>query len=200
MSDMEMYRQLTGDALNLSDESCRPILHQRIGMAYANYLASANWDEIASLRSGFRATIAPTEVITISHLYARAVQVQPLGGRLEEVLDGGEVLSPSFWHPLRVPVVHTPNGVRALATNLRAALTGLETRGQKEHVNDTEVAGVLLLLEHAAQSNLAVVSVLEPPADLERARRVICPFIEPEKLPIPWGNLAVTLKRFLKRR
>jgi hypothetical protein len=169
-------------------------------MAYANYLASVDWKEIAGLRSGLKATIAPTTVVTISHLYARAVKLQPLGGCLAEVLDGGEGLLPSFWHPLRVPVVHTPDAVRVLAMNLRAALTGLEPGAQKEHLNDPEVSGVLRLLDEAALANLAVVSVLEPPSDLDRAKRVTCPFDEPEKLPIPWGNLAKTLKRFSKLR
>lgn len=168
-------------------------------MAYANYLASVNWEGIESLRSGHRATIVPMTVVTISHLYAHAVQLQPLGCSLAEVLDGGEVLLPSLWHPLRVPVVHTPHAVRTLATNLRAALTGIETGGQNGHVNDPEVSGVLRLLDEAAQANLAVVSVLEPPADLGRAECVMCPFDESEKLPIPWGNLAATLKRLNQR-
>ena len=79
------------------------------------------------------------------------MKLQPLRGCLAEVLDGGEALCPLFWHPLRVPVVHTPDAVRVLATNLRAALTGLETGTLEKHVGDPKVSGVLRLLDHAAQ-------------------------------------------------
>jgi hypothetical protein len=52
-----------------------------------------------------------------------------------------------------------------------------------------EITQILDLLTSAAQSGSALVSVLEPPADEERASRVQCPFDPLEKLPFPWGGL-----------
>ena len=167
-------------------------------MAYANYLASIEWVEIASLRNGLRTTIAPQTVAAVSHLLAGAVKEQPLGGCLAEVIDRGEALSPSLWHPLRVPLVHSPDAAILLATKMRTALESLDSSVKNKYVLDYEMAEVVRVPADAASNNRGVVSVLEPPADEDRAQRVACPFSEPDKLPIPWGNLGKTLKRFVK--
>src|ERR1700722_14472224 len=91
-------------------------------MAYANYLASVEWTEIASLREGLRTTIAPHSVAAVSNFLAGAVRERPLGGCLEEIIDRGEVLSPLLWHPLRVPLVHSPDATVLLATKMQTAL------------------------------------------------------------------------------
>jgi hypothetical protein len=167
-------------------------------VAYANYLASVEWTEIASLRKGLRTTIAPQTVAAVSHLLAGAGKEQPLGGCLAEVIDRGEVLSPLLWHPLRVPLVHSPDAAALLATKMQTALESLHSSVKNKYVLDYEIAGIVRVLADAANNNRGVISVLEPPADEDHAQRVVCPFSEPDKLPIPWGNLGKTLKRFVK--
>jgi hypothetical protein len=164
-------------------------------MAYANYLASVEWREIEGLRGGERATISPRSSAGVSHLLADAVKEQPLSGCLADIIDNGEVLSPLLWHPLRAPLVHSPSAVSILATRLRSALESLDSDAKSRYGLDYEIKAVLRVVNDAAENNRALVSVLEPPADAERAQRVVCPFSEPEKLPIPWGNLGTTLKR-----
>jgi len=165
-------------------------------MAYANYFASVEWGEVTNLRSGLRVTVAPHSITAVSHLLARGIK--DLGGCLEAILDKGEVLSPVLWHPLRVPMVHAPSAACSLATNLRAALEGLADDAKGRYAADYEIAEILRVLDDAAKTSRGVLSVLEPPADGERAQRVICPFDSPEKLVPPWGNLARTLGRFSK--
>jgi hypothetical protein len=167
-------------------------------MAYANYLASVEWTEIASLRKGLRTTIDPQSVVSVSHLLAGAVKEQPLRRCLAEVIDRGEVLSPLLWHPLRVPLVHSPDAAALLGTKMQTALESLDCSVKNKYVLDYEITGIVRVLADAANNNRGVVSVLEPPADEDRAQRVVCPFSEPDKLPIPWGNLGRTLKRFIK--
>jgi hypothetical protein len=167
-------------------------------MAYANYLASVEWTEIANLRGGLNATIAPQRVAVVSHLLAGAVKEEPLSGCLAEVIDGGEVLSPSLWHPLRVPLVHPPATAALLATKLQVVLESLNSSVKNRYVLDYEIAAIVGVLNDAASNHRCVVSVLQPPADEERAQRVLCPFSYPESLPIPWGNLAKTLRRLPK--
>ena len=110
---------------------------------------------------------------------------QPLGGRLAEVIDSGDVLSPSLWHPLRVPLVHSPEAATLLAAKMQAALESLDGRVKNKYALDYEITEIVRVLIDAANNNRGVVSVLEPPADEDRAQRVVCPFSEPDKLPIP---------------
>ena len=168
-------------------------------MAYANYIAAVEWADIASLRQGSSASIVPHSIAVVSHLYAYAVKRQPVSGCLGKILDKGEVLSASYWHPLRVPVVHSPEAVRALTADLRAALGGVDAN-QEEDALDHDITEILRILDDAAETNRAVLSVLEPPADEERAQKVSCPFEKPETLPVSWGQLTRTMKRFSKRR
>jgi hypothetical protein len=169
-------------------------------MAYANYLASVEWTEVESLRKGLKATLAAETIVSVSHLLPGAVKQQPLGGCFATIIDGGEILSPSFWHPLRVPVVHSPQAISGLTKNLLAALENLDSASKSRFGVDYEITSVLRVLNDAATNNRGLISVLEPPADEERAQRVRCPFSEPEQLPIPWGNLGKTLKRGRKPR
>jgi hypothetical protein len=173
-------------------------------MAYGNYLASVDWAEVEGLRLGIKTTIVPHGIASVSHILPGAVNnltasgKQPVASCLAEILDRGEVLLPSLWHPLRVPVVHSPQAVRALALNLQNALENLGMDKESRYWLDYEVTPVLNILSYAAKNGLGVVSVLEPPADEERAQRVACPFDDPEKLPVPWGGLGKTLRRFLE--
>jgi hypothetical protein len=63
-------------------------------------------------------------------------------------------------------------------------------------ISPQELGLLSALINDAAESGAAILSVLEPPPDEERAIRVACPFDEPDKLPIPLGNLSVIFKNF----
>src|SRR5262249_22223834 len=156
-------------------------------MAYANYLASVEWLQIVGLRRGLKKRITPLAVATASHLLPGVFKQDPLSSYISELMDGGETMEPSFWHPLRVPIVHSPDAAILLASKIMGRVNELDMR---ELDPFGELTGILRVLNDANRNSQAVVSVLEPPADKERARKVLCPFDEPEKLPIPWGNLS----------
>ena len=158
-------------------------------MAYACYLASCEWNEIENLRQGMAPSIRAYNVVVISHLLAYIVKERPLCDSVADVIDKGEVLADSFWHPLRVPIVHPPAAARSLLGNLLSALEHLSAPAKEAYMRDAEIRDVLRVLEDARANNLALVSALEPPSDQERAVKVACPFTEPQKLPIPWGDL-----------
>jgi hypothetical protein len=160
-------------------------------MAYLNYLASVEYTEMENVRRGAKPTLSPHIVGAVSHLLAYGVKQQPLGKCLNRILDKGEELSPSFWHPLRAPIIHTPGDASQLLSDLRAAIDTLDPQDKSIYECDYEIAEILKVLSDATNNNRCIVSVLEPPADQERAQRVACPFDEPDRLPnFPWGSLA----------
>ena len=163
-------------------------------MAYANYIAVVEWDAVLRLRAGGQKTLRPLSVGVVSHLTAHWEKREPLGSCLTQILDGGQELSPIFWHPFRAPRVHSPNEVRTLQTSLRKALEALTPAGELACALDQDVASICAAIDSAVNSGAAIVSALEPPADEERGRRVACPFDQPDQLPIPWGNLSALFK------
>jgi hypothetical protein len=71
------------------------------------------------------------------------------------------------------------------------AIDSLDPQGKAIYEGDYEIGEILKAVSDAADNSRCIVSVLEPPADQERAQRVACPFDEPDRLPnFPWGNLA----------
>lgn len=157
-------------------------------MAYLNYLASVDWPEIEELRAGLRGSVTAKSVATVSHVLPGAVKERTLRACLTGIIDKGEVLHPIFWHPLRVPLLHPPEAVCSLNAELRAVLSGLDARGEIGFSSDFEIMSVVGVLDEASKNKRGIVSVLGPPTDEERAKRVACPFNEPEKLPRPWEN------------
>ena len=73
-------------------------------MAYFNLLASVPEKDVERLRADPAFLLRPTLVSGASHLLAYWIQIQPLGGLLARALDGGEVIRPELWHPLRPPL------------------------------------------------------------------------------------------------
>lgn len=164
-------------------------------MAYANYIAIVEWAEVSRLREGTSQTLRPLRVIVVSHLTGYWVREQPLRDCLAQILDGGHELTPSFWHPFRPPMVHSADEVRGLWASLKIAWQELAPAVRAQHIFQHEIAEVLELLAAAVATGDALLSVLEPPADEERARRVACPFDQPEQLPMPWGSLSVPFQK-----
>ena len=159
-------------------------------MAYGNYIAAVNWFDIVRLREDSRQKLKPLKVSFVTHLTSYWVQEQPLGECLAQILNGGEDLSSSFWHPFQTPKVHPPKVVCSLQTKLQAAWDELTSEVKVTHGFQRDIAEILDVLKIAVEAEGAFLSVLEPPADEERASRVVCPFDEPDKLPVKWGNLS----------
>jgi hypothetical protein len=141
----------------------------------------------------------PKKVLVVSHLVCYWTTEQPLRDCVTEIIDRGTELSAIFWHPLRIPMVHSPDEVRILSVNLKSVWDNLTAEQKETHPFRREVLDILGILDSAAAEGDALVSVLEPPADEARATRVRCPFDEPETLSLPWGNLAA-IEKFLSRR
>jgi hypothetical protein len=139
-------------------------------MAYFNLLASVSEADLDRLRGNPAFLLRPSRVSGASHLLAYWTEAQPLGGLLARALDGGEVIHPELWHPLRVPLAHRPAAVRELADQIAGAV------GAGGVVDDdwlaTEVGRMLRLFRHAAGAGECIVSALDGPSDPERAGRV----------------------------
>ena len=99
-----------------------------------------------------------------------------------------------FWHPFRVPKVHPPAEVKSLQVALRNLTQGNKL-DQAVHGPGSDLEAIQFVLDEAVKCGAAVLSVLEPPVDEERARRVACPFAEPDNLPIPWGSVLPGFER-----
>jgi hypothetical protein len=149
-------------------------------MAYGNILASVPEGRILAVQQDPGASLQASYSKTCSHLIAYWIKEQPLGGLLSRILDGGEVLHPTFRHPFRVPLFHRSGQVR----ELHAALVA-EWRqgGESREWEDMEIGRVLDVLSHAASAGEGLISYLEPPDDLARAARVQLPRLNVENRP-----------------
>ena len=87
-------------------------------MAYLNWLASVPVSEIERLRIDPSFVVTPSLVLGVSHLIGYWVQTQSLGSLLGKALDGGRLIHPELWHPLRAPLYQTPELVMALSQEL----------------------------------------------------------------------------------
>ncbi len=160
-------------------------------MAYLNFLLSVPEEQVDALRKDASILLTPTKLTGVSHLLGYWVKVKPLEKLLGEVLDGGEIVNAVLWHPLRAPMFHRPEAVKDLYIRLVEAWKDvLSTPATAEGDFDwykSEMSRLLTLLEHAANRNECVVSVLEPPADPERANRTRIPFKRGADSPQPEG-------------
>ena len=139
-------------------------------MAYLNFLASVPETDVNRLRTDATVLLQPSKVSGVSHLLATWVEVQPLGGLLRRALDGGESIRPELWHPLRPPLVHGPAAVCELAKQVAVVVASIVVN--EDDWLASEVGRLLRLFQHAAVAGECVISALDGPADVERARRV----------------------------
>src|SRR5262249_11157825 len=135
-----------------------------------NLLASVAEADVARLRGDPTFLLRPSLVLGASHLIAYWVKAQPLGGLLWRALDGGAMIHPDLWHPLRPPLSLLPEAVRDLAEQSGAAVHAGAVAGDDWLA--AEVGRLLRLFRHAAHAGEAVVSALDRPADAARAIRV----------------------------
>jgi hypothetical protein len=121
----------------------------------------------------------PSRVTAVSHLIGMGgwVEAQPLQSLLSRALDGGELLAASLWHPLREPVYHTPENVRDIALLLSEAWDAFRAEYSlpEDDWYRSEIGKAVALFNYAADRGEGVVSILQPPFDAERARRVKIP-------------------------
>ena|SRR5690348_2147499 len=147
-------------------------------MAYGNYLATVSEQEVLTLRKEPDHLLKTGSIAKVSHLIAYWIDVQPLGQLLNEALDGGEVLSPHLWHPLRKPTFHSPERASHLFKQLRKVWNEAVQRnalGQAAMFRQ-EIERLLEIFREADRLGQGVASVLEPPMDNERAGKVRIPF------------------------
>jgi hypothetical protein len=149
-------------------------------MAYLNLLASVSQEEVAAFIRDPQRPLKYHLVQGVSHLIAYWVEIQPLGYLLRQALDGGHLLSATLWHPLRHPTYHSPDDVRAFLPQLSQAWDSALAQSAPWSEDDwyrIEIEKVLRVFEHATACGGCVVSVLQPPADRWRARRVRVPLV-----------------------
>jgi hypothetical protein len=139
-------------------------------VAYFNLIASVPEADVERLCGDPAFLLRPSLVAGASHLLAYWVEAQPLGGLLARALDGGEVIHPELWHPLRPPLTHRPAAVRELAGGIAAAVEA--GAAADDDWLTAEVSRLLRVFRHAAGAGECVVSALDHPADAARAERV----------------------------
>jgi hypothetical protein len=146
-------------------------------MAYLSILASVPESRIQAFRKDSSISLGASLVEECSHLIAYWVEIQPVGRLLGDVIDGGQPLHEALWHPLRPPVFHNTHRTKELAVSLKREWSyGLETHPvPKDDWYRVEIEKVLAVVTHAAEGGECFVSLLEPPMDAERARRVAIP-------------------------
>jgi hypothetical protein len=148
-------------------------------MAYLNFIVSAPEQDVQALRRDSTVLLRPSLVVAVSHLVGYCGQIQPLCELLGQALDGGEKVNEQLWHPLREPVFHAPEQVRILYRRLADAWDRAfrpQTDGDDWDWYRHEIGGVLRAFRHASERDECIVSVLQPPADADRAGRVRMPF------------------------
>lgn len=151
-------------------------------MAYSTYLASISEEQVQRLRTEPDGRLRPSCLVSVSHLIAYWVQIQPLGHLLGEAIDGGFKLSDRLWHPLLQPTYHPPEHVRRILSSLSEACEQATSVPILTHDwFGIEIGKVLKVFGDAAAHGYCVVKMLQPPADAERASRVHIPLeVAPE--------------------
>jgi hypothetical protein len=137
-------------------------------MAFLNRLAAVPCSEVEVLRGDPNASLSPSLTVSVSHLIAYWVQIQPIGQLLGKAIDGGMPINYALRHQLRDPCYHGPDAVRTLYSQLLL---------EAQQVNATysippddwyriEIDKVLRVFGHAADRGECVVSALEPCNDI----------------------------------
>ena len=148
-------------------------------MAYLNLLMSVPTSELEALRKDPAHTAKYTQLTAVSHLLAYWIKTQPLGELLGKAIDGGDPVNDKLWHPLRKPVFHKPDAVGSLHDSIAAEWKQIADKTNTDANFDyfgPEIDKLLSVFQHAMIQGEYIVSILEPPADKERADRVKFPF------------------------
>jgi len=128
-------------------------------MAHKNYLGIVPLEDIEAFRLNKRKVIRPTVTKFVSHLLATWYQTHRLGETLFILLDGGEPLDRSLWHPMRMPVFHRPEQIRVIREQL------VEKQESQEDVDywlKPQLEEIISILDLAIKENSCIISVLQP--------------------------------------
>jgi hypothetical protein len=148
-------------------------------VAYLTFIASLPGSEIAGFREGWVESMRVSRLERVSHYLAYSVKLQPLGKLLGQALDDGQLLREDLWHPLRPPVVKTENEVNSLWADLNEAwsIVSNDPAIPEDDWYRIEITKLLAVYDHARQNSECIVSILEPPQDSKRARKVKIPLV-----------------------
>lgn len=144
-------------------------------MAYLNLLAATPQDQVDALRSDASVLLRPSLLVGVSHLLGYWIQVQPLGQLLAMAIDDGALINDELWHPLRPPVYQLPEMVHLLHEQMVIEWAVASTDHALHVDRDwlaSEMKRLLRVYRRAAEWGECVVSVLQSPADEERAKHV----------------------------
>lgn len=146
-------------------------------MAYGVIVAAVSHADVLQFRSNPSLLPVPQLITRITHLATYWIKVQPLGDVLSEVIDGGEEVSASLWHPLRGPSYHTPDSVRRNLPRLSGAWQLVQRPPVAREVPwfQYDVDAVLQNMRFAQEHGLGMISALSRPFDEQRSSRVLIP-------------------------
>ena len=150
-------------------------------MAYLNFLAAVAPDRVVAYRENRSLSLNSSLVIHVSHLLSYWISTQPVGKLLGQAIDEGEALAADMWHPLRPPKIHSIESVQSLALALASSWEDIarsSTVIQDDDFFRPQINSVVNLFRHAAEQRENVVSVLERPSDIERAKRIEIPKLD----------------------
>ena len=154
-------------------------------MAYSVTLASIAPQKLEVFLSQPESVVTPVRAITVSHYLAYGMQVEPLASLLERLIDKGNLLHPSLWHPLRAPVYLPYRQVVDLTLELKVEwLKLLQVREiPKNDWFRHQIENVLTLCEFAKIRQHCIVSVLNSPSNTDIIRKIHNPLADAEERP-----------------
>lgn len=132
-------------------------------MAYSTYLATVPELDVRHIKNDSLTQVGTRRVVSVSHLIAYWVDVQPLGRLLGEAIDGGCKLSDELWHPLQPPTYHPPTSVQWLLSSLSEAWKHVTIRYSfpEDDWYRIEIEKVLGVFRDAANRGHCVVKMLQ---------------------------------------
>ncbi len=110
-----------------------------------------------------------SRIISVSHVLASWIWIQPLASVLTEAIDGGEVLHTHFKHRFRDDKIHSAGAVIELYAKLKAAKDKAmhDYPVADDDWYEVQIRQVLELFSWASERNEAVVSLLGAPYEEE---------------------------------
>ena len=134
-------------------------------MAYSTILASCSKERVAAFRSNQQESLRASRIISVSHILAYWIQLEPLHEILAEVIDGGEPLHRHFKHQFRDDMFHPAHQVPELHLRLK---TSHEKALQEHQVPEddwyrVQIEQMIELLAWASTNGEGVISLLGAP-------------------------------------
>jgi hypothetical protein len=164
--------------LPVSRRSVQVVGRWAVGVAYFTLLASVADEQVVAFREETKSALVADLSRRCSHALTSWVHNDDLRNLLRLSIDGGQVLRPDLWHPLRVPAWHPSVTTAEIEPRLRRVWSDISKTAGPLDPSDwygIEIGKVLEVFAHAAAVHNGVVSFLEPPTDEARANQVLIP-------------------------